>query len=258
MSDASSKTKTAPTKAPWNVSRAVIGATLAYLLAQTLAGILLLAYPDLAGWSTARTDDWLNNSIAAQFWYTVIAEAITLGVLWLFWQPYAVAVVRRALGLAKLPKWRDVGFAILGFATYLVVYAVILNIINTLVPVDVNQDQAVGFHNANGFGLVLAFISLVILPPIIEEITFRGFLYSGLRRNMGIVSATLITSVLFGLPHLLTGKEGILWVAMIDTFALSLILCFLREKTGSLYASILVHALKNTVAFGAIFVLHIS
>lgn len=75
---------------------------------------------------------------------------------------------------------------------------------------------------------------------------------------MGIVSATLITSVLFGLPHLLTGKEGILWVAMIDTFALSLILCFLREKTGSLYASILVHALKNTVAFGAIFVLHIS
>lgn len=231
---------------------------LAFLLAQTLAGVLLVAYPDIAGWSTERTNEWLANSIIAQFWYTVLAEAITVGVLWLFWRPYPRAIVRRALGLAKRPQWRDLGFAALGFIAYFVVYAMILNIISTFVPVDVEQEQAVGFQNAAGFGLVFAFISLVILPPIVEEITFRGFLYSGLRRTMGFVGATLITSVLFGLPHLLTGETGLLWVAMIDTFALSLILCFLREKTGSLYAPILVHALKNMVAFGAIFVFHIS
>ena len=69
---------------------------------------------------------------------------------------------------------------------------------------------------------------------------------------------TLVTSVIFGALHTLTGKDGLLWIAAIDTFALSLVLCYLREKTGNLYASMGVHAIKNGIAFLALFVLHLS
>jgi len=48
--------------------------------------------------------------------------------------------------------------------------------------------------------------------------------------------------------------QPLLWVAGIDTFILSLVLIYLREKTDSLYASIGLHMLKNTIAFLGLFV----
>ena len=44
----------------------------------------------------------------------------------------------------------------------------------------------------------------------------------------------------------------------LDTFILSLVLIYLREKTGGLWASITLHAFKNGVAFVALFALHIK
>jgi len=52
------------------------------------------------------------------------------------------------------------------------------------------------------------------------------------------------------------GAAGPLYIAALDTFILSLVLIYLREKTGSLWASITLHAVKNGVAFMALFVLH--
>src|SRR5262249_37045858 len=110
----------------------------------------------------------------------------------------------------------------------------------------------------HGSALWLVFISLVILPPITEEIMIRGFLFTGLRSKLSLIKAGLITSVLFAIPHLQPGSgQPLLWMAGVDTFILSLILVYLREKTGSLAASIGVHAIKNFVAFLALFVVKI-
>ena len=45
-------------------------------------------------------------------------------------------------------------------------------------------------------------------------------------------------------------------LAAATAFVLSLVLIYLREKTGSLWASITLHAIKNGVAFVALFALH--
>ena len=67
---------------------------------------------------------------------------------------------------------------------------------------------------------------------------------------MRFIPAMLLASGLFGLAHLWSGIDGsLLWAAGIDTFLLSLVLVFLREKTGALYAGMLVHALNNIIAF---------
>jgi membrane protease YdiL (CAAX protease family) len=51
---------------------------------------------------------------------------------------------------------------------------------------------------------------------------------------------------------------GLLYIAGLDTFILSLFLIYLREKTDGLWASMALHALKNGVAFVALFVLHVA
>jgi membrane protease YdiL (CAAX protease family) len=59
---------------------------------------------------------------------------------------------------------------------------------------------------------------------------------------------------MFGLAHLQLGSgTAVVWAAGIDTFLLSLVLVYLREKSGVLYAGMLVHALNNLIAFGVHF-----
>ena len=55
-----------------------------------------------------------------------------------------------------------------------------------------------------------------------------------------IISALLV-SVLFGVVHLQ-------WNVGVTVFAMSLVLCGLREVTGTIYAGILMHMLKNGLA----------
>jgi membrane protease YdiL (CAAX protease family) len=63
--------------------------------------------------------------------------------------------------------------------------------------------------------------------------------------------AVLVTSLFFGAAHLELGTGGpIVWAAAIDTFLLSVVLCFLRERTGALYAGMAVHMVNNLIAFG--------
>jgi membrane protease YdiL (CAAX protease family) len=123
---------------------------------------------------------------------------------------------------------------------------------------NVSEKQQLGFNNVHGAGdIILTFISLVILPPIAEEIIFRGLIYTNLRKKMTMWVAAVVTSLLFAAGHLPEGgSAGPLYIAAIDTFSLSLVLVYLREKTGGLYASMTLHGLKNLIAFIALFALN--
>src|SRR5690606_18538260 len=123
--------------------------------------------------------------------------------------------------------------------------------------IDFEQNQQIGFETAKTAAqLALVFVSLVVIPPIVEEILFRGFLYKGLRTKWPKWLSTLVVSVLFAIAHLQFGSGApLLWVAAIDTFALSLVLVYLREKTNGLSAPILLHAFKNAIAFTLLFII---
>jgi membrane protease YdiL (CAAX protease family) len=140
---------------------------------------------------------------------------------------------------------------------YFVLYLLSVGLISHFVPgLNVNQQQQIGFNNVHGAApLVMTFISLVVLPPLAEEIMVRGFLYSSLKKALPTASAVIVTSALFASAHLPEGgAAGPLYIAALDTFVLSLVLIYLREKTGSLWASITLHAIKNGIAFVALFV----
>jgi membrane protease YdiL (CAAX protease family) len=89
------------------------------------------------------------------------------------------------------------------------------------------------------------------LAPIAEEIAFRGFLYPSLRHWTGRVIAAILTSIPFALLH---GQQvAHAWGPLAMVFLVSLTLCAVRERTGSLAASALVHACYNLSIFMVIF-----
>lgn len=251
-------TQNVKSRVPWSPWVAVVYAILVYFAAQFAAGLALYTYPLLRGWSNARASDWLSGSTWAQFWYVLLAEALTFGAIWWF--------IRRRKSSLKAIGWKrirlsDPVITLAGFAVYFIGYAVLLAVVTHLFPsLNVDQKQELGFDNVSGdTNLVLTFLSLVILPPIVEETVFRGFVYTSIRNKAKPILATLLTSALFATAHLQFGSgKPLLWVAALDTFTLSLVLCYLREKTNSLWPGILLHGLKNGIAFASLFIFHLG
>lgn len=244
-------------KVPWSPTAAVIYATIVYFAAQFAASAAVIVYPRLRHWDKATTQNWLNTSVAGQFWFVLLAEALTFGAIWWF--------VRRRKSSLRALGWRgvrlsDVVYALAGFALYFLSYAIMLSVATHVFPsLNVNQKQDLGFQNpSGGFNLLLTFLSLVVLPPLVEETVFRGFVFGGLKNKLPVVYAALFTSVLFAIAHLQFGSgKPLLWIAALDTFTLSLVLCYLRQKSGGLWAGIFLHGLKNGIAFVSLFLLHV-
>lgn len=236
---------------PISVIAVVIGA---YFLAQILAGIVLGAVGSIAGFRESELIDQFDEPIW-QFGFVVLFEAFTLGIL--YWFMKFRSVSWRDIGLGRGPLSGDFGIAFVIFGIYFVTLITVTALINALVPIiDTQQKQQITFESASGTTeLLMAFVALVIIVPIVEEIMVRGVLYSGLRTQFRKITAALLASFIFGIAHLqLETSAPPLWIAAIDTFILSMFLIWLREKTGSLWAGIGVHSIKNGLAFIALFI----
>jgi membrane protease YdiL (CAAX protease family) len=162
------------------------------------------------------------------------------------------AYVRQLLGVQSRPDRRIFWLpplAWLGYMTLTVIAGMIAYALSTYYfNIDLDQAQETGFDNLKlPLEYIIAFIALVIMPPIAEELLFRGYLYGRLRRRMNFWWTTLFVSVLFGFVH---GQ----WNVGIDTFVLSLFLCGLREYTGTIWASMVLHGIKNFVAYFFLFI----
>lgn len=241
---------------PWLTAIIVVLSTIVlFFLAEILGDLIISLYPLLNHWSDHRANLWLSNSIVAQFSYGVLADGlIVAGVMllmrWLHWSWATIGLTR--------PKLRHIIYGLLAVVPYYLLYIAAVFIVSSLVPgLNLNQSQDIGFSSVHGLiPLLLTFISLVVIPPLAEEIAVRGFLYTGLRKWLPKIASALIVSILFGAAHLPEGgNAGPLWIGAIDTFTLSLVLVFLREKTGNLWASITLHALKNGIAFVSLFII---
>lgn len=80
-----------------------------------------------------------------------------------------------------------------------------------------------------------------VIVPIVEEIVFRGIIYRRKRVESSMVNAMIFSAVFFGVFH---GNT----VQMIYGLVAGLILAYIYEKYGSLWAPILAHILMNTTA----------
>lgn len=93
--------------------------------------------------------------------------------------------------------------------------------------------------------LTLAHVALLV--PIAEEFIWRGMVQPGIRSALGAWPGIAITTVLFTLIHwgALAPEGRVVGLSMLVALALGL--GILRERTGSVLAPIVVHALFNAL-----------
>ena len=168
-------------------------------------------------------------------------------------------VSRTGLGLRELPTWTDIGLVPVGFVIYLILAAILVAFFSLFPWFNAEEAQEIGFSvYVMGFDRIVAFITLVVIAPIAEEIIFRGWLYGKMREKLNEkVSNRASMLISIGLVSLLFGAVHLQWNVGVNVFAMSVVLCSLREITGTIYSGILLHILKNGVAFYLLYVLGI-
>ena len=89
-------------------------------------------------------------------------------------------------------------------------------------------------------GITIGTLTMVLLAPVVEEITFRGLLFGALAPRLGVVASAVLTAVVFGAVH----GDLVLFPTLA---ALGLINALAYAATGNLWVPIALHAFNNTL-----------
>lgn len=248
--------KILPKSKPIRASLLIIGTIVLFFVAQILGVILIFAILSIFGFNPEEIQSMLSDNIYVQFLSILSIEIITLTLI-----AYVLKLQGKAfwksVGLGTRPTPGNFGYSILAYGAYFVVFIFVAILVSQLIPgVDVDQAQQLGFDSPTGLELVPVYLSLVVLPAFVEEVLFRGFLFQKLKSLINIKLAIFITSLIFSIAHLEFLSGGPLnYIAAIDTFIFSLFLIALLLKTKTLWASIFLHAIKNSIAFVVLFII---
>ncbi|MGW6860804.1 CPBP family intramembrane glutamic endopeptidase [Streptomyces xanthophaeus] len=188
----------------------------------------------------------------------VVVSGLLLGVL--RWAGGTLADAGLARGtLARGARWALVLIGLVGFV-YLA---------GALLPATRGLFEDRRYEAMDGGEVMLrVFVLVPVGTVLVEEIAFRGVLYGLVRRAGGAVRATVVSSLLFGLWHVLpslhlatakpavnsvvgdSGLGAVLAVlgAVLFTAAAGVLFCELRRRCGSLLAPMGLHWAVN--AFG--------
>ncbi len=235
-----------------------------------LSGLLILAalHYRLFGVSTFKeAENEIHYKLGSQAAWYLITLSFCLWVFPLIWRKNFFRGLQWRAWAAARQIWRLFGAAGACFAVAIADEILIPG------PPDTPIDKT--FHMPGAIWMLFAFG--VTLAPLIEEITYRGFLLPSLctacdwtmeqltgskspsRDTKGrprwslpaMIIASIVTSIPFALMH---GEQTAYSVGpFLLLFCISLVLCWIRLATRSLAASVLVHSSYNLLLFALMF-----
>ena len=211
------------------------------LLLQVLAGFLVDLLP-MEGLG-------LLASIMAFFLsLTVLAWPVFRGIEW--------RMVRQDIGLER-PRLLDIptGIASWSMALPFLLMGAIMTFGLTLLVQFLTNETPQPAHpaqqaamNASGWELFQLFLLASVAAPVVEEIMFRGVLFSHLRGAMrrwavplGIVLSATISSVIFAAIH----PQGFVFIPPLAGLGIGF--CIAREWRGSVVPAMVAHGVSNGI-----------
>jgi membrane protease YdiL (CAAX protease family) len=146
-------------------------------------------------------------------------------------------------GLVKVRLGKAIGALIAVWIAFYVVTAIWALALKLDEKQELPDQLGAGDSLANTLLVVLL---LTIVAPLGEELFFRGYFFRALKNWRGVIPAAILTGIVFGLMH--AGSAPAAFLVPLGLFGFGL--CLLYHWTGSLYPSIALHALNNSIAVG--------
>lgn len=173
----------------------------------------------------------------------LIQQLAMIGSAVIFARVWAGSVSFADFGIRRTPVLPAIGWTVAVWLTFIVfsaLYATVFDIKSTdELPERLGADQSV-------YAMVGVTFMAAFMAPIAEELFFRGFCFTALRRSIGLVGGIVGTGAIFGLVHI-AGSDA---EFLVPLGVFGALLCVLYWRTGSLIPCMVLHALNNSVAIG--------
>ena len=219
----------------WAPFAAMLGAL---LLAVVGVGVIALVV-ELAGVDTGGDDTPPGVTIGG----TYVQDLALIGMALLLARRLDPPATPDQFGL-RLPRWWPaVGWALLAWGGFFVLTAIWAQLLDVSESDDLAQELGI---DSSPLALVAVAVLVCVLAPIAEEMFFRAFCFTALRRTLGMLPVAVLTGIIFGAIHL--GGTDIEFIVPLMVFGF--FLCLLYVRTDSLLPCIVLHALNNALALG--------
>ncbi len=221
-------------------------------VAEALVVLLLLLV--CVSVATAGLREVIGSALSSE-----TSNAILMAVGYLFCGACTIALIvyrigrhRRVWELLGL-KWHRVaacvGQGIAGFGVAVALLVITLSVlgqfgIERIVPLAPKAPLEMFLETRSPLTFAVYFLLVGILAPVVEELIFRGFVYPGLRRMMTVPAAALASALVFAAVHVAVPVGSLLAITLIGV-----VLAYLYERSGSLIAPMITHAMYNSFVF---------
>jgi membrane protease YdiL (CAAX protease family) len=210
-----------------------------WLVIQTVRGAPLPSF-------TARdeVEQWVMspNILLLQIVSTIVAHALTLAICWAVVTKMGARPFRASLGWSwgghRIWYW-----IVFSGCTLLGIQILSQVLIRFLPERESPFDQLL--KSSQQVRIAVAILA-VCTAPIVEEVVYRGVLFSALRKRIGVILTVIIVTATFAGVHVFQNRGA--WVSISGLAFLSLALTMVRAKTKSVLPCVFIHTLNNAFA----------
>jgi Predicted metal-dependent membrane protease len=181
------------------------------------------------------------TSVLIQLIAVIPAHVLTLVLAW------AVVTNLKRYSFRETLGWKLNGFRVwYGFPIFVGFYLVALLLTYIFGSVENDFEQII--KSSRSAVYLVAFFA-TFTAPIVEEVIYRGLLYSAFQRKFGVVFAVVSITLLFTLVHVpqYSANSNPDWASILTILMLSLTLTLVRLRTGNLLPCIILHTIFNGI-----------
>ena len=168
----------------------------------------------------------------------VPAHLVTLGLAWAVASRFGKISFTKSLGLSwpsNFGVWKSAGLAFL-------LFVIAMLIVYKFGGQETDLERIL--RSSRAAALITAFVAAAT-APLVEEVIYRGLLYSALQRLGGPIVGVIVVTSLFAGLHVLQYWPDAGAIASISL--LSLVLTMIRARTGRLLPCYFIHLVFNGI-----------
>ncbi len=184
------------------------------------------------------------NTFSKYFALISICSALVLVLIYLLFYTLRGKRFTKEISLAKIPSSAGAVSFTLGASAQIIV-VVAISLLTILFPAIKEAEAANSEYYTLAFGggsFIMEILCIGIITPILEEIVFRGLIYTRLRRAMPVIAAQILSALIFGAAHMN-------WMQFIYASLIGFLMALLFEKYQSILPSILFHIAFNCFSY---------
>jgi uncharacterized protein len=239
-----------PNNPPWN-SGVAFGVWFAsVVLILVVPSVTLLPYAlSLSGQyaDSAELVEFIKadpTAIILQIAAVIPAHLLTIVLAWL------VVTRMRTFSFRDTLGWRSGGMAWWHYVLIGAGFFLLAGVVGSYFPEQ--ENELIRILKSSRTAVYLVAFMATFTAPLVEEVVYRGILYSAFQRTFGVTIAVISVTLLFAVVHVPQYYPSYSTIFLLTV--LSLILTLIRVRTDNLLPCIILHTIFNAIQSAALII----